>query len=183
MLLGRSNVGKSTLLMALTGKRVRSGRRPGVTRRSSSVQDGALRYVDMPGFGFMSGVPATKREEIKTRIVRDLEENRDMADLSLLVLDAKAFVQIHDRWERRGELPIDVEMHDLLRELGLDLIVVANRMDKVEQPDSTLDSICDRLGYLPPWRQWGDVFVPVSAKTGEGISDLKRAISSKLGLS
>jgi len=180
--LGRSNVGKSALIRALTGKRIPSGRRPGITKRPSSVENGIVRYVDMPGFGFMSGVPEGLSEEAKNHIIRDLEQNKSGIDLALLVLDAKAFVEICSRWEARDEIPIDVEFHDLLSELGIPMLVVANRMDKVRDPDDTLDAIGERLGYLPPWRQWRDVIVPVSAKTGAGISDLRYAISRRLGL-
>ncbi len=134
----------------------------------------------MPGFGFMSGVAEGDTEMAKQEIVRHIEE--EGMDLALLVLDSKAFAEICDRWEGRGEIPIDVEMHGLLRELGIPYVVVANRMDKVVDVDAVLDGICDRLGLLPPWRQWRDVLVPVSAKTGRGISELKQLVSWKLGL-
>ncbi len=141
---------------------------------------GVLEYVDMPGFGFMSGVAERETEMAKKQIVRHIEE--EGMDLALIVLDSKAFAEICDRWEGRGEIPIDVEMHGLLRELGIPHIIVANRIDKVEDLDGVLDGICDRLGLLPPWRQWRDAFVPVSAKTGQGISGLRQLISLKLGL-
>ncbi len=179
--MGRSNVGKSTLIRALTGKKVVSGRRPGVTTEWREVESGVLTYYDMPGLGFISRIPEGEAESIRDGIVRSLEDG-SQPDLALLVLDAKAFDEIGERWEKRGEIPIDVEMHDFLLELEIPFLVVANRMDKTTDPDTTLDSIGKRLGYLPPWRQWRDVIVPVSAKTGAGISDLRVAISKKLGL-
>jgi len=181
-LLGRSNVGKSALIRALTGKRILSGRRPGVTKRPSCVESGVIRYVDMPGFGFMSGVSRRFSEAAKTGIVRHLERNKEAIDLALLVLDAKAFLQICSRWEARNEVPVDIEFHDFLAELGIPTLVVANKIDKVQDVDATLDAIGDRLGYLPPWRQWRDTILPVSAKTGQGIPDLRYAISRRLGL-
>jgi GTP-binding protein EngB required for normal cell division len=141
-----------------------------------------MRYVDMPGFGFMSGMPYEKREQTKDRIIQEVEANMESIDLAMLILDAGAFVEICERWDLRGEIPIDVEMHDFLSDLDIPLLVVANRMDKVENPDATLDAICERLDYLPPWRQWVDVIVPTSAKTGDGIDILRRTISKKLGL-
>lgn len=141
---------------------------------------GAIEYVDMPGFGFMSGVGEGDTEMAKREIVRQIEE--ESMDLALIVLDSKAFAEICDRWEGRGEIPIDVEMQGLLQELGIPHIVVANRIDKVEDLDGVLDGICDRLGLLPPWRQWRDLLVPVSAKTGQGISELRQLVSLKLGL-
>jgi GTP-binding protein EngB required for normal cell division len=141
-----------------------------------------MRYVDMPGFGFMSGMSDDKREMTKGWIVQEVEANRESIDLAMLIVDAGAFVEICDRWDGRGEIPIDVEMHEFLLELDIPILVVANRIDKVEDPDETLDAICDRLGYLPPWRQWVDVVVPTTAKTGDGIDLLRRTISKKLGL-
>jgi len=72
LLIGRSNVGKSSVIRQLTGKRVRIGKRPGVTRKPSRYRCGELDVVDMPGFGFMAGVSRERYEEIKTGIVRYL---------------------------------------------------------------------------------------------------------------
>ena len=159
-----------------------SGRRPGVTTRTQVVARGPIRYVDMPGFGFMSRTPREKREETKKWIIQEVEGKRDAIDLAMLIIDARSFIEICDRWESRDEIPIDVEMHDFIRELEIPLLVVANRMDKVDDPDKTLDLICQRLDYLAPWRQWDDVIIPASAKTGDGIDALRREISRKLGL-
>jgi GTP-binding protein EngB required for normal cell division len=136
----------------------------------------------LPGFGFMSGMSDEKREQTKVGIIQQVEANRDSIDLAMLILDAGAFVEICDRWNARGEIPIDVEMYDFLAELDIPLLVVANRMDKVDDRDAVLDAICERLDYLPPWRQWADVIVPTSAKTGDGIGLLRQTISKRLGL-
>ena len=56
---GRSNVGKSTLMRELTGHTFETGGKPGVTR-SPNFYDWAsedFMLTDLPGFGFMSGVP------------------------------------------------------------------------------------------------------------------------------
>ncbi|MEM2874734.1 MAG: GTP-binding protein EngB [Candidatus Hadarchaeales archaeon] len=179
---GRSNVGKSSLIRALTGKRVRVGRRPGVTRRIARYQWGRVEVVDMPGFGFMSGVPEALQERIKTQIVRYLEKNRRRISASVEVLDAKAFLEIAERWEKRGQVPVDVEMFQFLNELDLDPIVAANKIDLIhrEDRDIFLDMIADKLGLLPPWRQWIDTIVPVSAKTGEGVSYLRSLIMERV---
>jgi GTP-binding protein EngB required for normal cell division len=182
-LVGRSNVGKSTLLRALTGKRVPSGRRPGLTRKRSEVLKGQVKYVDLPGFGFMSGSSGKMSEEAKTLIVRGIEEERKSIDLALLVLDGKALPQIWDRWVGRREIPIDLELKEFLAEMEIPFLLVITRMDRVQEPDVTLDSVAERFGYPPPWRQWRDVLVPVSGKFGAGIPELRQAIAAKLGLS
>ncbi len=182
VLVGRSNVGKSSVIRQLTGKRVRVGKRPGVTRKPFQYTCGQLDIVDMPGFGFMAGVSRERQEEIKTGIVRYLERNRSRILLALEVLDARAFGEIVERWERRGQVPVDVEMFQFLQELGLRPIVVVNKIDLIypEERDGVVDDVCEKLGMSPPWRQWKDVIVPFSAKTGEGSEDVVRLIHQRL---
>jgi small GTP-binding protein len=182
VLVGRSNVGKSSLIRRLTGKRVRIGRRPGVTRRILRYRCGKLDVVDMPGFGFMSGVSRERQERTKTEIVRYMERNRDKILVAIEVVDARAFSEIAERWERRGQIPVDVEMFSFLQELELNPIVAVNKIELIypEERDDVLDDICEKLGMAPPWRQWLDVVVPVSAKTGEGISELFNLVRERL---
>jgi len=182
VLVGRSNVGKSSVIRQLTGKRVRVGRRPGVTRRIARYRCGKIDIVDMPGFGFMAGVSREVQEQVKTEIVRYLERNRERILLALEVIDARAFSEIVERWERRRRIPVDVEMFSFLQELKLNPIVVVNKIDLIypEERDALLDDIYEKLGMSPPWRQWLDVVVPISAKTGEGVTSLKRLVRQRL---
>ncbi|MDI6642642.1 MAG: GTP-binding protein EngB [Candidatus Hodarchaeaceae archaeon] len=182
VLVGRSNVGKSSVIRQLTGKRVLVGKRPGVTRRLARYRCGKLDVVDMPGFGFMAGVSRGQQERTKTEIVRYLEQNREKILFALEVVDARAFLEIAERWERRGQIPVDVEMFSFLQELGLNPIVVVNKIDLIypEERDTLLDDICERLSLQPPWRQWPDVVAPISAKTGEGVPVLMKLVGERL---
>jgi len=182
VLVGRSNVGKSSVIRQLTGKRVPVGRRPGVTRKQLRLNLGELEFVDMPGFGYMAGVSRERQEKTKTEIVHYLEENRRKILFALEILDARAFSQIVERWERRGQVPVDVEMLQFLQDLKLHPIVVVNKIDLIypEERDGVLDDLCEKLGFPPPWRQWSDVVVPISAKTGEGVQELKKLIKQRL---
>lgn len=164
---GRSNVGKSTLIRSLTGKSVPVGRRPGVTLKPLHLQFNDLLITDMPGFGFMSGVKERKQDIVKTKFVRYIEQNKDNITIVILVLDAKSFAQVVDRWEGRGEIPIDVEMFQFLRELDIDVIAAVNKVDKIKDIDDVMDGVAVRLGLLSPWRQWLDILAPVSAKKGD----------------
>lgn len=164
---GRSNVGKSTLIRSLTGKSVPVGRRPGVTLKPLHLQFNDLLITDMPGFGFMSGVKERKQDIVKTKFVRYIEQNKDNIIIVILVLDAKSFAQVVDRWEGRGEIPIDVEMFQFLRELDIDVIAAVNKVDKIKDIDNVMDGVAVRLGLLSPWRQWLDILAPVSAKKGD----------------
>ncbi|MFQ5975025.1 MAG: GTP-binding protein EngB [Candidatus Hydrothermarchaeales archaeon] len=179
--IGRSNVGKSSTIKALTGKRLKIGRRPGVTLKPMEFEWGDVTIVDMPGFGFMSGINEEKREGIKDSIVRYLEEKKDLS-FAVQIIDAKAFLEIKDRWYKRGQIPVEIELFNFLNELELKPIIVANKIDKItkDKRDKFLDQICESLDLLPPWRQWMDTIVPFSAKTGEGVLDLKRLIRSRI---
>lgn len=170
VLVGRSNVGKTTLMREIVGRKYDVGKRPGVTLEPNRYEWNAESFAvtDMPGFGFMSGVDEERREEIKDSIVRYLEENAGSILVAVHVIDASSFVEIVDRWEARGEVPHDVDLHGFLVELDVPVVVAANKIDKVKMDDrdKTLDSIAERLGYPPPWRQWDGVIAPTCAKRG-----------------
>jgi len=116
---GRSNVGKSTLIFRLTGKFTKRGKKPGVTRKPVEIGWRNKKIIDLPGFGFMSGVPKHVQEKIKTDIVRFIEDNTEDIELAVLVIDGKSTLEIIERWEKRGEIPIDVEFFQFLQELEI----------------------------------------------------------------
>jgi small GTP-binding protein len=178
---GRSNVGKSTLMRELTGHDVPTGRRPGVTRAPNFYDWASEDFLlaDLPGFGFMEGVSEERREAIKTDIVRYLEEHADAILVAVLVLDGNAVVDIIDRHEARGEVPHDVDMYAFLRDLDLPVVLAVNKMDKVDDRDERLDAIADRFGLLPPWQQWGGTIAPITAKKGR-IEALNEAVREHL---
>ncbi|MBU2559626.1 GTP-binding protein EngB [archaeon] len=182
VIVGRSNVGKSSTIRVLTGKAVRVGKRPGVTLKPNIIPYKVGKtLVDMPGFGFMSGVSKEGQEKIKDFVIHYIEKAQD-ALFALQIIDAGAFAQIARRWESRGQIPVDIEMFDFLNELGLNPLVVANKIDKIkkDERDVALDEICDFLGLAPPWQKWEDIIVPFSAKTGEGLVELKRKMNQKM---
>ncbi len=182
ILVGRSNVGKSSVIRQLTGLKALVGKRPGVTKRIKRYPVGEMEIIDMPGFGFMSGVSRAAQERTKTEIVRYIEANRGSIVLAIEVVDIAAFSDIAERWEKRGQIPVDVEFFSFLKELGLDPVVVANKIDLVykEDRDAALDELAEKLVLPPPWRQWADIIVPISAKSGEGVPELKKLIRQKM---
>ncbi|MFB6146856.1 MAG: GTP-binding protein EngB [Halobacteriaceae archaeon] len=181
VLAGRSNVGKSTMMRELTGHDIETGSRPGVTTEPVHYDWTEPDFVltDLPGFGFMSGVDEERREQIKTDVVRYVEAHADEILVGVVVLDGKAAVDVIDRHRDRGEVPHDVELVDLFRDLDVQPVVAVNKMDKVDDRDERLNAIADRLGYLPPWRQWQDVIAPISAKRGQ-IDPLCEAVRTHL---
>ncbi len=180
-LVGRSNVGKSTLMREITGHTFDTGGKPGVTREPNHYDWTAEDFVvtDLPGFGFMSGVDEDRREQIKTDIVHYLEEYADNVLVAVLVVDGKSVIDIIDRHSGPDEIPYDVEMFHFLRELDIPTVVAVNKMDKVDNRDERLNELCDRLGLLPPWKQWQETIAPITAKKGR-IDPLNEAVREHL---
>ncbi len=176
---GRSNVGKSSLIKKLTGKSVKIGRRPGVTRRPAHITFRDLLITDMPGYGFLHGVPDDVQERIKDLIVHYIEDNSDRILCAVQVIDASSFCEIVDRWYKKDELPVDIELFEFLSDISIDTIIAANKMDLITDRDHTLDQIAKRFDLLPPWKQWLDVIAPVSAKKGD-VSSIVTLLRGRL---
>ena len=181
VLIGRSNVGKSTLFWELTGTKVRVGKRPGITKYPFKAKVGDIFYVDMPGYGFMLKASRADQEKTKDLIVQYFEQNAEEIIMAIQVIDAASFLDIADRWEGRGEVPFEIELWEFLVDMGLDVVLAANKMDRIGKADvdGALDLICERLGMMPPWTQWTDKIAPMSAKRGQ-IQPLRSIIGKKL---
>ncbi|MBA2847188.1 GTP-binding protein EngB required for normal cell division [Methanococcus maripaludis] len=182
IVMGRSNVGKSTFVKLVTGKNVRVGKKPGVTLKITEYDMGTYILVDLPGFGFMEGIEKKAQEKIKDEIIHYVEDNKDAIAASIHILDAKSFIDIVERWGNKGEVPIDLEMADFLEELELNPIFVVNKMDKIKNSewDNHLDKVSETLGFLPPWRQWLDNFVPAIMRDNYGIDGIKHRINKRI---
>jgi GTP-binding protein EngB required for normal cell division len=140
---GRSNVGKSSTIRVLTGKKVRVGKKPGSTRWEMMIDFGPITIIDIPGFGFMSGQSKATIEETKVNIVQKLESWSENIALSVLIIDISLFRELFERWSSRGEIPIDVEFYSFLSEISPQVIVLANKSDKVKKK-----ALIDELQFL-----------------------------------
>ncbi len=179
VLIGRSNVGKSTLFRELTSQKVKVGRRPGITQYPHKVRVGNIFYVDMPGYGFMFKTTKEQQEKTKDLIVEYFESHANEIMLAVQVIDAASFLDIANRWEERGEVPFEIELYGFLNDLGLDVVLAANKMDRIANKDEALDMIVERLGMLPPWTQWRDKVAPISAKRGQ-IEPLRSILKDRM---
>jgi GTP-binding protein len=159
--LGRSNVGKSSLLNALVGAKVAfTSNTPGRTRTVSffDVSVGSakaapiLRLADLPGYGFAKVSRAAAKEWPK--FVEPYLAQRQRLDLCVVLVDAAIPPQDNDK-----------VMLDLLREVRRQVVVVATKVDKV--PSSKRVSVLKTLGAA-----LGAEPVPVSSRTGDGVQAL-----------
>ncbi|HTX44634.1 MAG TPA: GTP-binding protein EngB [Methanocella sp.] len=179
--IGRSNVGKSTLMRALIGLKVRVGKRPGVTLRPNYYHCGDLLVTDMPGYGYMKNIDYKKQHKIRDLIVKYFEDNAPRIITAVQVIDAKSFTEVVDRWDGRGEVPIDLELFQFLKDLNIPVIVAVNKMDNIydREKDMVLDDIALRLGFSPPWTGWMDRIAPISAKKGD-VEHLRKLLKDNL---
>ncbi len=162
--LGRSNVGKSSLLNCLAGGRqlARTSRKPGCTQliHFYKVSDGTNRavcFADLPGYGY-ARVPAATAASWKELIEAYLLRRRSLA-LSILLIDI-----------RRGWMEKDLELKKWLEFHDRRHLVVATKVDKLKQSEEFrgLEAIRLHSGGLEP--------VPFSAMTGRGTREIWQSI-------
>lgn len=179
---GRPNSGKSSIIRKITGLETKSGKRPGTTRRVSVYPlDRGLSLVDMPGYGRITGASRGFVGNVKDEILEFIESRGKDIALAVHVLDLSTFRETTWRMEKKGLIPLDLEMIQFLKESTGELpLVAANKIDKLRgERASILEELKNRIagGHMSGPEC---LVFPVSAKTREGLGALKNAIHQKL---
>ena len=149
-IVGRPNVGKSTLFNRLVGKRLALvDDQPGVTRdlREGAARLGDLRFTVID----TAGLEEATDESLQGRMRRLTERAVDMADICLFMIDARA-----------GVTPTDEIFADILRKRAAHVILAANKGEGAAADAGVIESWS--LGLGEPLR--------LSAEHGEGMGDL-----------
>ena len=149
-IVGRPNVGKSTLFNRLVGKRLALvDDQPGVTR---DLREGAARLADLR-FTVIdtAGLEEVTDDSLQGRMRRLTERAVDMADVCLFMVDARV-----------GITPSDLVFADILRKRSAHVILAANKSEGAAADAGVLEAYS--LGLGDPIR--------LSAEHGEGLTDL-----------
>lgn len=164
---GRSNVGKSSLINAITGRRsiARTSVTPGRTQELNFFEVGEptrFRLVDMPGYGFAKAPP--KVVEKWRSLVRDFLRGRVPLKRTLLLIDS-----------RHGVKDVDREMMRMLDEAAVGYRIVLTKADKIKA--SELQAVLDAT--VAEARKHPAAFPVVHVTSAEkkmGIEDLRAAV-------
>jgi GTP-binding protein len=166
---GRSNVGKSSLINALTGRvsLARVSVTPGRTRELNFFALGkgeSLYLVDMPGYGYARAA----KSEVKgwTRLIRDYLKGRRELTRVFLLIDARHGIKANDR-----------EIMTLMDEAAVSYQVVLTKADKPKATDfaTVMASVVAELAKHPAAYP---TILATSARTGEGIPELRAAVAA-----
>jgi len=164
---GRSNVGKSSLINALTGRKAlaRASAEPGRTRELNFFRlDDRLRLVDLPGYGYAK---APKGEIARwTGLMRDFLRGRTALTRVILLIDA-----------RHGLKPNDDEVMDALDRAAVVYQIVLTKADKLKS--SELEAVVTAMQFAIAKRPAAHPHVvATSAETGFGLEQLRAEIAT-----
>jgi GTP-binding protein len=170
-IVGRPNVGKSTLINRLLGEeRLLTGPEAGITRDAIAVEwrwrDRAIKLIDTAGLRRKAQIEA-KLEKLS---VADTLRAIRFAEVVVLVLDSAVMLEKQD-----------LAIARLVEDEGRALVIAANKWDLVEDKPKALQLLKDRLSVSLPQLS-GIAAVPVSAATGKALDTLMTAVLDTHGV-
>jgi len=170
-LMGRSNVGKSSLINALAQHKglAKTSKTPGATRLLNAFEvgneDSGRWLMDLPGYGYAK---VSKTEQAKwAEMLNAYVEERENLVAVLLLIDGEI-----------GPTPLDLQTVEWLEHLGRPIIYVATKADKVRPSKSQKRraELTAKLGVERKDVRW------VSADKGQGIPELRALVLETLGV-
>jgi GTP-binding protein len=166
---GRSNVGKSSVINALTSRKMlaRVSVTPGRTRELNFFTlgpEGALYLVDMPGYGYAKAPKSAVKGW--TKLIQDYLRGRRELKRVFLLIDARHGLKANDR-----------DTMTLMDEAAMSYQAVLTKADKPKQSelDDVIAKVTDELSKRPA--AYPQILV-TSARTGAGIPELRATVAS-----
>ena len=164
---GRSNVGKSSLINAITNRKglARASNTPGRTQEINFFELGDKRYlVDLPGYGF-ANAPVAVVEKWQ-RLLKSYLSGRPNLRRAFVLIDS-----------RHGIKPVDEEIMQLMNRSALTFQVILTKIDKIKQPeqDKVLLQVRTKLAKHPA--AFPELIITSSEKS-EGIATLRAVIAN-----
>ena len=165
---GRSNVGKSSLLNRLFGRKnlARVSSVPGKTITINFYQVDKYNFVDLPGYGYAK-VAKTEKERWAEMMEGYFNSDRNI----------KLVVQLVDM--RHPPTKDDIMMMEFLQSSGYEFIVVMTKADKLKKKkdyNERIEKSKQEMSFVPEER-----IIPFSSETGVGLDILKKYIEEYLG--
>lgn len=164
---GRSNVGKSSLINALTGRKAlaRTSNTPGRTQEINFFTQGDATYlVDLPGYGFAEAPLAVV--EKWQRLLKSYLSGRQTLRRAFVLIDS-----------RHGIKPVDQEILTLLSKSAVTFQVVLTKADKIKEKDRAglIEKVSEALAKHPAAYP---ELLETSSETGAGIAELRAVIAA-----
>jgi len=167
--LGRSNVGKSSLINRLLGVKglARTSSQPGRTQSVNFYRvNESCYFIDLPGYGYAK-VPESVRRSWGPMVEDFLERHRERIALGMLIVDS-----------RHPATELDLTMHAWLEAREIPYVLVATKADKLKS--SRRDRSARELASGFKTFGVGDRPVMASIKTGLGVKELWRHLDAAL---
>lgn len=168
-LVGRSNVGKSSLINAIANrnKLAKTSKTPGATQLLNiyefGEEDSGRWMVDLPGYGFAK--LSKNRQKQMATMINDYMVEREPLSHAVVLIDANV-----------GPTELDIQTIDWLRHIDLDFVVVGTKVDKIKSGvrSKTQKKAAQKLQMSSGDIRW------VSAEKGTGIPELRTVLANLL---
>lgn len=166
---GRSNVGKSSLMNKILGRKslAKVSSSPGKTATVNFYRAGDVRLVDLPGYGYAK-ISGSEKQRFAQLMEGYFSRPRNIP-LAVQLIDM-----------RHPPSKDDVNMLNLYSELKIHFIIALTKSDKLKPTARRLrlEESEQELSFLPD----GIIKIPFSSVTGEGTDDIKKEILKACGL-